>query len=300
MLSPCRVLLRTPQQPAHGFSPSQLIQDAQRHQITVLPVDINHSVWDHEPAFGDTVSSRQFVWVSPGSTTQSTRLWVSFITALTGVQPPGSSYANWRASALMSWSTGKCRCTVNIFRSSISGTLANSRTRAGTSPAQNLDQDEISRACAPTYIPTPTEAQSMQEDFYAKDYPLPGTPWPCFANSKPGERLAGPMPHHRSTGYLRIKSGFRRWNRDGQTTTRLRIGVTFVTLEDDSVIVTWWSGWQQHGRKALIRSKLLQVAGILEKEEGVIHLIAGRLTDRTAPPCTLWGGDLRLKSRDFH
>ena len=35
-------------QPMGFYSPSQLIQDAQRHHIMVLPVDVNHSGWDHQ------------------------------------------------------------------------------------------------------------------------------------------------------------------------------------------------------------------------------------------------------------
>src|SRR5690606_28791483 len=34
-------------QPMGFYSPSQLIQDARRHQVEVLPVDINASCWDH-------------------------------------------------------------------------------------------------------------------------------------------------------------------------------------------------------------------------------------------------------------
>ena len=29
------------------YSPSQLIQDARRHGVTVLSIDVNHSDWDH-------------------------------------------------------------------------------------------------------------------------------------------------------------------------------------------------------------------------------------------------------------
>ena len=30
------------------YSPSQLVQDAQRHHILILPTDVNHSDWDHQ------------------------------------------------------------------------------------------------------------------------------------------------------------------------------------------------------------------------------------------------------------
>ena len=34
--------------PMGFYTPSQLIQDARRHDVTVLPVDVNHSGWDHQ------------------------------------------------------------------------------------------------------------------------------------------------------------------------------------------------------------------------------------------------------------
>ena len=35
-------------QPMGFYSPSQLIQDARRHGVTVLPIDVNQSDWDHQ------------------------------------------------------------------------------------------------------------------------------------------------------------------------------------------------------------------------------------------------------------
>ena len=35
-------------QPMGFYSPSQLIQDARRHGVVVLPIDVNHSEWDHQ------------------------------------------------------------------------------------------------------------------------------------------------------------------------------------------------------------------------------------------------------------
>jgi error-prone DNA polymerase len=35
-------------QPMGFYSPSQLIQDARRHKVTILPIDVNSSGWDHQ------------------------------------------------------------------------------------------------------------------------------------------------------------------------------------------------------------------------------------------------------------
>lgn len=74
-------------------------------------------------------------------------------------------------------------------------------------------------------------------------------------------------------------------------------GVTFVTLEDEfgmtNVIV--WKDLAEQFRPALVHSKLLQVKGKLEDQNGVVHLIAGHLADRS----DLLAG-LDVRSRNFH
>ena len=74
-------------------------------------------------------------------------------------------------------------------------------------------------------------------------------------------------------------------------------GVTFLTLEDESgqVNVIVWERVGRAQRQALIESRLLEVHGELQQQDGVAHLIAHRLIDRSALL-----GELVTRSRDFH
>jgi error-prone DNA polymerase len=74
-------------------------------------------------------------------------------------------------------------------------------------------------------------------------------------------------------------------------------GVTFLTLEDESgqVNVIVWERVGRAQRRALIESRLLEVHGELQQQDGVTHLIARRLIDRS--PLL---GELLTRSRDFH
>jgi error-prone DNA polymerase len=74
-------------------------------------------------------------------------------------------------------------------------------------------------------------------------------------------------------------------------------GVTFVTLEDESgqVNVIVWQRIARLQRRALIESRLLEVHGELQQQDGVMHVIAHRLIDRS--PLL---GQLLTRSRDFH
>ncbi len=74
-------------------------------------------------------------------------------------------------------------------------------------------------------------------------------------------------------------------------------GVTFLTLEDESgqVNVIVWENVGTQQRRALLESKLLEIQGELQRQEGITHVIARRLVDRSALL-----GELITRSRDFH
>jgi error-prone DNA polymerase len=74
-------------------------------------------------------------------------------------------------------------------------------------------------------------------------------------------------------------------------------GVTFLTLEDESgqVNVIVWESVGREQRRPLLESRLLEVHGELQQQEGVTHLIAHRLIDRSRLL-----GELVTRSRDFH
>jgi error-prone DNA polymerase len=74
-------------------------------------------------------------------------------------------------------------------------------------------------------------------------------------------------------------------------------GVTFLTLEDESgqVNVIVWESVGMQQRRPLLESKLLEIQGELQRQEGITHVIARRLIDRSALL-----GELVTRSRDFH
>ena len=74
-------------------------------------------------------------------------------------------------------------------------------------------------------------------------------------------------------------------------------GVTFVTIEDEfgSINVIVWRDLAERQRQPLVGSRLLGVAGQLQIEGEVMHVIAHKLVDLSR-----WLGSLRAESRDFH
>ena len=73
-------------------------------------------------------------------------------------------------------------------------------------------------------------------------------------------------------------------------------GIIFMTLEDETqnINVVIQHHIQDRFRKTVLRGQLVRVKGILEKENGVIHVVAGHFTDLS----DLLSG-FTVKSRDF-
>jgi error-prone DNA polymerase len=73
--------------------------------------------------------------------------------------------------------------------------------------------------------------------------------------------------------------------------------VVFVTLEDETgtVNVVVWRDLLERQRRELLGARLLAVEGTIERDGGVVQLIARRLIDHSRLL-----GDLLARSRDFH
>jgi error-prone DNA polymerase len=73
-------------------------------------------------------------------------------------------------------------------------------------------------------------------------------------------------------------------------------GVIFLTLEDETgyTNIVVWPQVASRQRRVLLQSRLMAVRGVIQLEQDVLHLVAGRLTDYTG-----WLGELQARSRDF-
>jgi error-prone DNA polymerase len=74
-------------------------------------------------------------------------------------------------------------------------------------------------------------------------------------------------------------------------------GVVFASLEDETGVnnIIFWPGVFAAERQNIIGTTLLVVSGLLQNEQGVIHVVAQRVEDFSP-----WVDRLPRKSRDFH
>ena len=74
-------------------------------------------------------------------------------------------------------------------------------------------------------------------------------------------------------------------------------GVIFVTLEDETGtanVVVWASIYEKY-RRAVISGRLLRVTGRLQREAGVVHVVAERIEDLSALLDTLLQPDFKAE-----
>jgi len=139
----------------------------------------------------------------------------------------------------------------------------------------------------------PTEGQNIVADYQSTGLTLRRHPM-CFLRSHVDRY------DYMAAEQLAVRLTGQRINVAGLVITKQRpgtaSGITFVTLEDESgqINVIIWKEIAEEFRSVLLNARLLGIAGELQIEGKVIHVIARRLFDHTE----MLGG-LSVHSRDF-
>ena len=291
----CCALLNS--QPMGFYSPSQLIQDVRRHQVEVRPIDVIHSDWDHtlEADFAlpcdnpeQQPAIRLGLRLVKGLSQQGAERLVS-----ARQQQPFGSLAELKYRARLNQKDLDALAHANAL-AALSGNRHQARWQVqGIQPESPLVQEHQQQETS-VILPSPSESQTLMEDYRSTGLTLNSHPM-AILRSHP--ELRGHKTH-RDLQDL----GHKRFVRiAGIVTGRQRpgsaAGVMFVTLEDEtgnSNIVVWKDLVDRH-RAVLLQSQLLKVKGVVEREDNVIHVVAGDVEDASHLL-----GEMTTQSRDFH
>ena len=277
-------------QPMGFYSPSQLVQNARREGVEVRPVDINHSLESHQ--------------LEDGRGAPAVRLGLRLIDSLTReaalrvveCRPEGgyTSLQDLRrrtglgstdlealaaSGALQPLSDNRHQARWDLLEPDHPMPLA----RDGTQPLP----------MSHSRMPVPNESQRTLEDYTSLGLTLERHPLAQL-------RDRGQLRHCLRAVDLESAESSRPVAVSGLVTGRQRpgsaAGVTFVTLEDETgnINVIVWRDTARCQRRPLLNARLLQVRGTLERHEGVIHVLAGRLDDLSHLI-----DRLSVRSRDF-
>ncbi|PIE37150.1 MAG: error-prone DNA polymerase [Gammaproteobacteria bacterium] len=283
-------------QPMGFYSISQLVQDARKHGVTFLPVDVAHSLWDHQVL----VSSR-------GETPpRQIRLGFRIINGLcqnsalhligARNQRPFTDLADLKKRAQLNARDLQALTTSDALLS-ISGHRQQSQWRLMSLPKPRplLEKVDATAAQAPQQAIAPaSEIRQITADYHSTGLSLRRHPMSLLR----GEKAFRNCLRHSDLATL---GNHRFISIAGLVTCRQRpgtaSGVLFLTLEDETgnsnVVV--WSQIQQRFRAELLNATLLRVSGTVESKDNVTHVIARHLQDDSHHL-----EQLKLASRDFH
>ncbi len=295
-------------QPMGFYTPSQLIQDAVRHGVLVLPPDVSHSDWDCtlEHPFqseSDSNSSRP-------SSRPSVRLGLCLVGSLG--EAVGLRIEQARAQRAFR-NTEDLALRAALDMKNLDALAAGDALQSLAGHRRQQVWEARAQHRAPALLqgaPVNEEAlllpQALEGEEIVFDYASLGLTLRSHPLALLRERLArrqflnadqlNALPHGRRVAACGIVTV-----RQQPQTAK---GTIFVTLEDETgaVNVIVWKSVREAQREPLLRARLLAVWGQWQRDEDsggqVRHLVAERLQDLT--PLLGRLGQQSSKSRDFH
>ena len=275
--------------PMGFYSPAQLLQDAQRHGVIVLPICINHSCWDHQLVLDNDklllrLGYRMIKGLSEASAKTIVCIRKDYAEGFKSLSQLTDTQITKRDLQLLA--SANALSIISGDRYNTRWKLMNQESDLPLFKANESDYNEI--------IESPSKVASMLEDYASTSLSLDAHPVQLLRKAGLLGRYtpASELPQCRNKSIVTVV---------GLVTARQSPGtaggITFMTLEDDTgntnVIV--WAATAKAQKKSFLTSKLVKVKGILEREGKVIHVIAGKLVDLSNEM-----NDLQIISRDFH
>jgi DNA polymerase III alpha subunit len=277
-------------QPMGFYQPAQLLEQAKRQQVQILPVDVTvseHQCTLERDAQGNAAIRLGMRLVKGLREDESQRIVAAraertFASMTEVIQRAELSPRATRSLAMCGAFRGLTEHRNLAFWEALA-------VERGRLPLAQAAKDEQLPA-----LPPPSEWEEILRDYYQ------------LGLSTGRHPLALLRPRLRSLGVLRRRdlaaigsgsrvcvSGLVTHLQHPQTAN----GVIFASLEDETGInnIIFWPGVFEAERHNIIGTTLLIVSGQLQNEQGVIHVVAQQVEDYSH-----WVERLPRKSRDFH
>jgi DNA-directed DNA polymerase III PolC len=280
-------------QPMGFYSPSTIVEDAKRHGLEVRPVDVQHSAWDCtlETAAGPLLALRMGLrWVkglgeAAAQALLAARAQREFTSLDDFVRRAGLDEGRRKVLA----QSGALEGLEASRRGALWAMLEAGRTREGGSARLPL----VVREEAPAF-PALGQLATVAWDYRTTYHSPRGHP---LASLRAQLRRLG-MPEASAVGRMPDRAAVRY---AGLVICRQRPGtakgVVFMTLEDETGfvnVVVWEKVFAEFS--ALVKgAAFLGVAGRVQRQEGVVHVVARRFWQPQTSEAPASGG-----SRDFH
>ena len=252
------------------YSASQLVDDGKRHGLTILPVCINTSGYDHQ--IEHTAQGRALrlgLRLVKGGDRQQLMRCIE--------QRPTAGFTQLQQLLQV----GLRQDQLNALASAdalraVAGHRFQSRWALLDQVAQLPLFNEEPMQSAPDLIQPPSDDVPLGEDFHTLGLSL--TPHPIrlleARQQLKGVSWSHQLQYRASQSVVQV-AGLVRTRQSPGTAS----GVTFITLDDGygSINLVVWQATALAQRQAFLTARLLKVHGIIQHEQNVTHVIAGRL-----------------------
>ena len=276
-------------QPMGFYRPAQLVADARAHGVEVRPVDVNRSDWDStlERRERDGTLAVRLGWSRVKGLSRDAAETLVHARRL----GPFTSYSDlvartgFSVAVLSRLAAADAFCSLGLDRRP-----ALWRSLATIDPLPlfaNLPDEP------PPPLPLLSAAQEVVLDYQTQGLSLRGHPIAPFRSALAGRGVI-------TAAEFQTAEADRPYRVAGLVLLRQRPGtakgVTFMTIEDETGtvnLIVWKHVWERSHRVAR-RARTLIAAGILQRQDGVSHLVVKGLEDMTTAVA-----DLGQPSRDF-
>lgn len=281
-------------QPMGFYSPSQLVQDAKRHQIRIRPIDVMHSDWD--------AKLEDLPLHSNSGQQAAVRLGMSLLRGMSQAAAERISHARQQAvfhdiqDLARRAQLNRADLEALADGNALVGLTGNRHQALWQAVAAVPDKDLLkptTLAEAPAQLSIPSEAQEILRDYHSTGLTLQRHPIALLRPRLLKQRFLPSDVLHtfqnkqfaRGCGLVTVRQ------RPGTAK-----GVLFITIEDETgpVNVIVWPALVDQFRHEVLNAKLLGVYGIWQTDGKVHHLVAKRLVDMSHLL-----GDFVAVSRDF-
>ncbi|QYU69668.1 error-prone DNA polymerase [Leptolyngbya sp. 15MV] len=269
-------------QPMGFYAPAQLVRDAREHGVEVRPIDVNRSGWDHaiEPGADGKLALRlgfrlidgfRQGWVEPIEAARAAAPFTSVEQLARAAElPPRALRLLADADALLSLDLGRREALWEVRRT----------------PAGSLSLFDHAATCElgdepDAHLPALDPWEEVTTDYQTTRLSLKGHPMQFLRPAFQGEGVLSCADTGQARNGRIVRTA-------GVVLVRQRPGkgnAIFVTLEDESGItnVLIWARLFEGYRREVMAARLMLVEGEVQRsEEGVVHLIARRIVDRTS------------------
>lgn len=273
-------------QPMGFYSPSQLVQDARRHNVQVLPVCINHSDWDHTLEHSANAPAlRLGLRLVKGVSENSANKLVA-----ARRQRPFKGMDDVKQRQLLQQDELTKLVNANAFHQ-----FEGNRRRAYWQSLQLDDGLHTQQQHNASFIRPLQPVEELLSDYrHARGVSLSHHPMQLLRHLVPFNRCisADQLLTRRNNSMIEIAGVVTGRQRPGTAS-----GVIFMTLEDETgnINVVLWKGIQERFRQQILTGRILYIKGTLEHQHGVANVVAGYIEqlDHTLP-------ELKTASRNFH